>query len=73
MVCPGNGYLYHYQRNIVTLNNKSYGKYSSCPLVTGYGKMALTEFNYKNEFTPDPMQKYMLPYLYRDKMRKGKM
>ncbi len=27
---------------------------SSCPLVTGYGKMVLAKFNYKNEFTPDP-------------------
>lgn len=41
-------------------NNKSYQGYSSCPLVTGYGKMVLAEFNYKNEFTPDPMVRYML-------------
>lgn len=41
-------------------DNKSYDGYSSCPLVTGYGKMTLAEFNYKNEFTPDPMLKYML-------------
>ncbi|WP_134092099.1 FAD/NAD(P)-binding oxidoreductase [Olivibacter sp. XZL3] len=41
-------------------NNKGYEGYSSCPLVTGYGKMVLAEFNYKNEFTPDPMLKYML-------------
>lgn len=73
-------------------SNKSYDGYSSCPLVTGYGKMVLAEFNYKNEFTPDPMlkymllfnsykehwrlwilKKYMLPYLYWNKMLKGKM
>lgn len=73
-------------------NNKNYQGYSSCPLVTGYGKMVLAEFNYKNEFTPDPMLKYMLinnsdkehwrlwllkkhilPYLYWNKMMKGKM
>lgn len=73
-------------------DNKSYDGYSSCPLVTGYGKMALAEFNYKNEFTPDPMlkfmlifnsykehwrlwllKKYMLPYMYWNKMMKGKM
>lgn len=73
-------------------DNKSYQGYSSCPLVTGYGKMVLAEFNYKNEFTPDPMirymlirnsarehwrlwllKKYMLPYLYWNKMMKGKM
>lgn len=73
-------------------DNKSYDGYSSCPLVTGYGKMVLAEFNYKNEFTPDPMlklllvfksykehwrlwvlKKYMLPYMYWNKMMKGKM
>lgn len=41
-------------------DNKSYEGYSSCPLVTGYGKMVLAEFNYKNEFTPDPQLKQML-------------
>ncbi|HUH73197.1 MAG TPA: FAD/NAD(P)-binding oxidoreductase [Chitinophagales bacterium] len=73
-------------------SNESYDGYSSCPLVTGYGKMALAEFNYKNEFTPDPMLKYMLvfnsykeswrlwllkkyglPYMYWNRMLKGKM
>jgi sulfide:quinone oxidoreductase len=74
-----------------TLNSKIYEGYSSCPLVTGYGKMVLAEFNYKNEFTPDPklkqmlvfnsdkehwrlwfLKKYILPYLYWNKMLKGK-
>jgi len=83
--------------NILTLmaNNKlgsmSYNGYSSCPLVTGYGKMVLAEFDYKGNFTPDPklkrmlisdsskehwrlwlLKKYMLPYLYWNKMMKGK-
>lgn len=72
-------------------DNRSYNGYSSCPLVTGYGKMVLAEFNYKNEFTPDPklkgmlvfnshkehwrlwiLKKYILPYLYWNKMMKGK-
>lgn len=72
-------------------DNKFYNGYSSCPLVTGYGKMVLAEFNYKNEFTPDPnlkkmfisdsskehwrlwiLKKYILPYLYWNKMLKGK-
>jgi sulfide:quinone oxidoreductase len=72
-------------------DNHSYEGYSSCPLVTGYGEMVLAEFNYKNEFTPDPklkqmlvfnsnkphwrlwiLKKYMLPYLYWNKMMKGK-
>ena len=44
------------------IGNMRYEGYSSCPLVTGYGKMALAEFNYKNEFTPDPMLKMMLVF-----------
>ena len=73
------------------MGEKTYDGYSSCPLVTGYGKMVLAEFNYKNEFTPDPklkqmlvfksykehwrlwmLKKYILPYLYWNKMLKGK-
>lgn len=71
--------------------NHSYNGYSSCPLVTGYGKMVLAEFDYKNNFIPDPklkrmlvfnsakehwrlwmLKKYGLPYLYWNKMMKGK-
>jgi sulfide:quinone oxidoreductase len=44
------------------LGTKIYEGYSSCPLVTGYGKMVLAEFNYKNEFTPDPKLKQMLVF-----------
>lgn len=43
-------------------NNEKYLGYSSCPLVTGYGKMVLAEFNYKNEFTPDPKLKQMMVF-----------
>lgn len=32
-----------------------YQGYSSCPLVTGYGKMVLAEFNYKGEPDNDPL------------------
>ncbi len=72
------------------VQNFGYEGYSSCPLVTGYGEMVLAEFNYKNEFTPDPklkqmlvfdsykphwrlwiLKKYILPYLYWNKMLKG--
>ncbi|NAY91371.1 FAD-dependent oxidoreductase [Muricauda sp. JGD-17] len=72
-------------------DNHSYNGYSSCPLVTGYGKMTLAEFDYKNNFIPDPklkrmlvfnsakehwrlymFKKYGLPYLYWNKMLKGK-
>ena len=70
---------------------KAYNGYSSCPLVTGYGKMTLAEFDYENNFVPDPklkrmlvfdsakehwrlwiLKKYVLPYLYWNKMLKGK-
>ncbi len=74
------------------LANKTYDGYSSCPLVTGYGKMVLAEFDYSKEFKPDPklsqfpfflkdssqehwrlwiLKKYVLPYLYWNKMLKG--
>lgn len=72
------------------LSSKKYNGYSSCPLVTGYGKMVLAEFDYDGNFTPDPklkqlfikdsskehwrlwmLKKYMLPYLYWNKMMKG--
>jgi sulfide:quinone oxidoreductase len=72
------------------IGSKSYNGYSSCPLVTGYGKMVLAEFDYDGNFTPDPklkqmlvfdsskehrrlwfLKKYMLPYLYWNKMMKG--
>lgn len=45
-----------------TALNDDYQGYSSCPLVTGYGKMVLAEFNYKKEFTPDPKLKRMLVF-----------
>ncbi len=73
------------------LKGKKYNGYSSCPLVTGYGKMVLAEFDYDKNFTPDPelkkmlifdsskehwrlwiLKKYILPYLYWNKMLKGK-
>lgn len=68
-----------------------YNGYSSCPLVTDYGKMVLAEFDYEGNFIPDPklkwmligdsskehwrlwlLKKYGLPYLYWNKMMKGK-
>ncbi|MBQ0732885.1 NAD(P)/FAD-dependent oxidoreductase [Aquimarina celericrescens] len=42
------------------LSNKRYDGYSSCPFVTGYGKMVLAEFDYSKKFTPDPKLKRML-------------
>jgi len=73
------------------IGSMSYNGYSSCPLVTGLGKMVLAEFDYSGNFTPDPklkrmlisdsskehwrlwmLKKYLLPYLYWNKMMKGK-
>ncbi|HIP31755.1 MAG TPA: NAD(P)/FAD-dependent oxidoreductase [Crocinitomicaceae bacterium] len=42
------------------IGTMSYNGYSSCPLVTGYGKMVLAEFDYKGNFTPDPKLKRLL-------------
>lgn len=67
-----------------------YSGYSSCPLVTGYGKMVLAEFKYNNVRDSDPLlsrfwdtrkelypmwilKKYALPWLYWNRMMKGKM
>lgn len=72
------------------ITKKAYSGYSSCPLVTGYGKMVLAEFKYDNVRDSDPilstffdttkelwsmwiLKKYVLPYLYWNKMMKGKM
>jgi sulfide:quinone oxidoreductase len=73
-----------------TLGGALYEGYSSCPLVTGYGKMVLAEFKYDNVRDSDPLlskifdttkelypmwilKKYVLPWLYWNKMLKGKM
>lgn len=75
------------------LSEKDYNGYTSCPLVTGYGKMVLAEFDYDKNFMPDPklkqfpmmindsskehwrlwiLKKFLLPYLYWNKLLKGK-
>lgn len=43
-----------------TITDQKYDGYSSCPLVTGYGKMVLAEFDYDKKFTPDPKLKQLL-------------
>lgn len=73
------------------LSSETYYGYSSCPFITGYGKMVLAEFDYEKKFTPDPklkkqlfikdssqehwrlwiLKKYILPYLYWNKLLKG--
>lgn len=44
------------------ITQKKYNGYSSCPLVTGYGKMVLAEFDYDKNFIPDPKLKQMLVF-----------
>jgi sulfide:quinone oxidoreductase len=64
---------------------KKYDGYACCPLVTGYGKVIFAEFDYDKNPSPtfplDPTQerysmwllkKYGLPYLYWQRMLKGK-
>lgn len=48
-----------------SLTNKEYNGYTSCPLVTGYGKMVLAEFDYDKNFKPDPKLK-KFPMMIKD-------
>ncbi|MGB6167070.1 MAG: hypothetical protein WBF52_05745, partial [Geitlerinemataceae cyanobacterium] len=65
--------------------NGSYGGYTCCPLITGYGKVIMAEFDYSNQpmstFPFDPreerysmwvMKRYVLPWVYWNRMLKGK-
>jgi sulfide:quinone oxidoreductase len=62
----------------------SYNGYGSCPLVTGYGKLVLAEFDYDNNpietfsfdqskerWTMYQLKKQILPWLYWNKILKG--
>ncbi len=64
----------------------SYNGYTSCPLVTGYGKLVLAEFDYDNNpqetfpfdqskerWSMYQMKKRVLPWLYWNKILTGKM
>ncbi|HBL45375.1 MAG TPA: pyridine nucleotide-disulfide oxidoreductase, partial [Planctomycetaceae bacterium] len=64
----------------------TYNGYTSCPLVTGYGKLVLAEFDYdKNPDETFPinqaqerwsmwlLKKYLLPVLYWRGMLKGRV
>ncbi len=63
----------------------TYTGYASCPIVTGYGKLILAEFNYENKPTPTfPfdqskqrlsmywLKRYFLPWFYWNRMLRGK-
>jgi sulfide:quinone oxidoreductase len=65
--------------------NAQYHGYSSCPIVTGYGKMLLAEFDYENNAAPSLpidtsrprwdmwiLKKYLLPWFYWNRMLRGK-
>jgi sulfide:quinone oxidoreductase len=62
----------------------SYGGYTCCPLITGYGKTIMAEFDYENKpkssFPINPakerysmwiVKRYILPWLYWNRMLKG--
>lgn len=62
----------------------SYGGYGSCPIVVGYGRLILAEFDYENKpketfpfdqskprWTMWLLKKYVLPWLYWNKILKG--
>lgn len=64
----------------------SYNGYTSCPLVTGYGKLVLAEFDYTNtpaetfpfdqskeRWSMYQLKKNVLPWLYWNKILTGKM
>ena len=64
----------------------SYNGYTSCPLVTGYGKLVLAEFDYdkrpnetfpfdqsKERWSMYMLKRYGLPFLYWNGMLKGRM
>lgn len=63
-----------------------YDGYGSCPLITGYGKLVLAEFNYANEptetfpfdqskerWTMYQLKKRILPWLYWNRILQGRM
>ncbi len=63
---------------------KSYEGYSSCPLVTGYGKLVLAEFEYGNKYKPTfpvdqtkqrwdmyMLKRHLLPQMYWHGMLRG--
>jgi sulfide:quinone oxidoreductase len=67
------------------LTTKYHG-YSSCPIITGYDKLVLAEFDYDNQpvetfpfdqskerWSMYKMKKYMLPYLYWNQILTGKI
>ena len=80
--------LVHNLLSIINQNamTGSYNGYSSCPLITGYGKLILAEFDYDNNpqetfpfnqakerWSMFILKRYILPFLYWTQILKGKM
>lgn len=76
--------LLQYMEN-KTVGGKQYNGYGACPLVTGFGKLVMAEFDYDNKpamsFPIDQtkeqysmwlLKKYALPWLYWNKILYGK-
>jgi sulfide:quinone oxidoreductase len=66
--------------------DKNYSGYTSCPVVTGYGKLVLAEFDYENKpvetfpfdqsmerWSMYQLKSKVLPWLYWNKILKGQM
>ena len=66
--------------------DENYNGYSSCPIITGYGKLVLAEFDYNNtptetfpfnqakeRYSMYLLKKYILPFLYWTQILPGKM
>jgi sulfide:quinone oxidoreductase len=78
-------------KNLFSLMQKKpleakYSGYTSCPVVTGYGKLVLAEFDYDNQPTETfpfnqakerwsmfMLKRYILPWLYWNRILPGKM
>ncbi len=78
-------------KNLLSVMNNEvpaavYNGYASCPIVTGYGRLILAEFDYDNNPTETfpfdqskprwsmwMLKKYILPWLYWNKILSGKM
>ncbi|MBI5057535.1 MAG: NAD(P)/FAD-dependent oxidoreductase [Nitrospirae bacterium] len=73
------------ERTSLTDLPAKYNGYTSCPLITGYGKLVLAEFDHDNKFLPTfPLEpakerysmwlliKYLMPWFYWNRILKGK-
>ena len=77
--------LFSLLKSRVLAPDNAYNGYGSCPLITGYGKLILAEFDYDNKPTPTfpfnqtqerfsmwLLKRYGLPWMYWNKILPGK-